>query len=159
MTIDPTHPNAFFGTEDPADEELAYLDEIYRPEPVRPAPAGPRIVPPGEDASTMIIDHTPSVRDVRTPPAWLPFQAILADRFLVTMDRLRLVQGEQTERGAVTLWEMLEPDLRTVSGFYVASYVGGQDRPHVAFRRQREEAMRSYETRCLDHGSIPARKP
>lgn len=115
-------------------------------------PAGyPHIVPAGEDTSTLVVDPTTSVRDVRTPPHLLPVQKVLAVQLSVGPDNLRLIKADITDLGAVTLWELLNRTGVTL-GHYVASYVAGADRLQLVYANKLEDGLRRYETVGLAHG-------
>lgn len=118
-------------------------------------PAGhPHIVPAGEDTSTLIVDPTTSVRDVRTPPHLLPVQQVLAAQLGVGPDDLRLTKAHITDFGAITLWELLDRTGVTLC-HYVASYVAGTDRLQLVYAKKLEDGLRRYETVGLAHG-VPA---
>ena len=111
----------------------------------------PRIVPAGEDLSTLVNDHTTSVRDVRTPPQLLPVGQILAHQLGIQhVDRLRMIQGTIAELGSVSLWEVLDAAGNT-EGHYVASYVVGADRLQLAYARKLEDALRRHDAIVLAH--------
>lgn len=141
MTIDPTDPNAFFGTEDPVDEELAYLGSPV--EHVDPL-SGVRIVAPGEDLSTMIVDPLTSVTDRRTPEPFKPFEAIVADLAGVTPDALRLIRGQQATDGMIALFEELDTATATFNAtrYVVACYDG--KKPRVGYETKLFDAEYRY---------------
>lgn len=117
-----------------------------------PLTGHPRIVPAGEDSSTIIVDGSTSVRDVRTPPHLLPVEKILANQLSVVTDRLRLIKAHISDFGAVTLWEMLDHTHSQVISHYVASYVAGADRLQLVYARKLEDGLRRYEAVGFTHG-------
>lgn len=144
-------PNDFFGTPDPLAEELAYLGEpAVHTDPM----SGVRVYPPGEDLSTLIDDPLTSVKDVRTPERFKPFEAIVCDLVGVEADRLRLVQGQQAEDGMVALFEQLQADKGTfdVWRWAIASYRTGWPRPRVVYAYTRNEADHRYAVEGLTLG-------
>jgi len=135
------------GLHTPADDKAAALAEV---------PAGyPRIVPAGEDLSTMNPDTMTSVTDVRTPAGLLPVEKILAGQLGVDPDHLRLVKAHISDFGAVTLWQLLDLDGVTVEAHYIASYVAGTDRLQLVYAKKLEDGLRRYETVGLAHGVPP----
>lgn len=97
-------------------------------------PGWPRIVPAGEDTSTIKYDHTSSVRDSRTPDMWKPVERILADQLGRDPNSMRLVHGYVMDVGAVTLWELLDLG-GGIEEYALASYWTGVDRLHLAYAK------------------------
>lgn len=119
-------------------------------------PAGyPTVVGPGEDLSTMNPDLMTSVRDVRTPPALLPVEKVLAAQLGVEPNYLRLIKAHFSDFGAVTLWELLDLDGVVVDAHYIASYVAGADRLRLVYAKKLEDGLRRYEGVALAHGVFP----
>lgn len=152
--------------EDMSKEEFALLlsrgfadPEPFVPQPALPMLETPRIVPAGEDLSTLTVDPSPSVRDVRTPPHLLPVEKILANQLHVDPNHLRLVKAMITDFGAVTLWELLADDLSTAQEHYIAFYTAGTDRLRLAYAKKLEDGLRRYETVALGHGVTPEAMP
>lgn len=116
---------------------------------------GPRVTPAGQDTSTIKVDHTPSVTDVRTPTAWLPVQNTLAGQLGLPADQLRMIRGSRTELGAITLWEILDPDLATVVNHVLAAHIAGiSERLKVVFARERGTAEVRWIEASLNHGLL-----
>jgi hypothetical protein len=147
MDID---PNDFFGTTDPLTEELAYIGTpTVHTDPM----SGVRVYPPGEDLSTLIDDPLTSVKDVRTPEQYKPFEAIVCDLLGVDADQLRLVQGQQAEYGMIAMFEQLQRDRGRFDTWrwVIASYRTGS-RPRVAHAYNRNEADHRYAVEGLTLG-------
>jgi hypothetical protein len=142
-------PNEFFGTPDPEDEELAY---ISTPTVYTDPFSGVRVSAPGEDLSTLIDDPLTSVKDVRTPEQFLPFEAIVADLLGVSPNNLRLVKGEVGDVGTVAIFEELG-DTFDVHRYAVASYAG--TKPRVAYTITREQADARYAVLAKNVGVSP----
>lgn len=125
-------------------------DELYEPPvamDVTPAPALPpvRIVPPGEDTSTMIIDPLTSIRDVRVPQEFQALAAIVTGERPEVADKIRLVSGCTVERGQITLWEQLDnPGSVEPSSWLVVSSLAGASRLRVQLAHSRERADGLY---------------
>lgn len=139
-------PDDFWGTRPAVEEELVYIE----PAAVDPM-AGVRVVQPGGDLSTIKVDPTSGVRDSRTPEELAPVEKVLAYQLAVVPDRLRLARAHITDFGAVTLWELLEPDQLAVQCHYVASYVAGANRLQLVYAKKLEDGLRRFEAVEVAH--------
>ncbi len=112
----------------------------------------PKITPAGEDLSTLVNDPNSSVTDRRTPEAFAGVDRLLAGQMGVGTDELRLIKGAVTAQGMVSLWEILDPDLKTVEGHVVASYDEGSVRFRLTRARLAKFAEERYYGALALHG-------